>query len=165
MIKFKINGKFGGVMYLEGLDNIDRKILELLSSNARMSYVDIGNEINLSRVAAKMRVQSLEEKGIIEKYSIVINPQKIERTISTFFDIEIEPSKFLEIVDILKKLESITQIYQMTGNLKLHIHAIFSSDEELELFITNIIYKLPGIRNLSINTIINRIKDIKEIKL
>lgn len=152
-------------MYLKGLDNIDRKILELLSNNARISYVDISNEINLSRVAAKMRVQSLEERGIIEQYSIIINPQKIERTISTFFDMEVEPSKFSEVIHILKNLEPITQIYQMTGNLKLHIHAIFNSDEELEIFIANIIYNLPGIKNLNINTIINRIKDIKGIKL
>ena len=46
-------------MFLEGLDELDQKILERLIKNARMSYSQIGQEIGISRVAVKMRVQAL----------------------------------------------------------------------------------------------------------
>ena len=55
-------------MFLEGLDELDEKIVRLLLENARMSYSEIGQKVGLSRVAAKMRVQALEQRGIIEGY-------------------------------------------------------------------------------------------------
>ena len=64
-------------MFLDGLDQLDQKIVELLIRNARMSYSDIGQEIGISRVAVKSRIQALEQKGIIEEYTTIINPQKI----------------------------------------------------------------------------------------
>ena len=64
-------------MFLDGLDELDRKIVRLLIQNARMSYSEIGEQVGISRVAVKMRVQALEKKGIIEEYTAIINPQKI----------------------------------------------------------------------------------------
>lgn len=63
-------------MYLNGLDELDQKIIQLLVKNARMSYSDIGEKIGISRVAVKARIQALENKGIIEEYTTIINPQK-----------------------------------------------------------------------------------------
>lgn len=63
-------------MYLNGLDELDQKIIQLLVKNARMSYSDMGEKIGISRVAVKARIQALENKGIIEEYTTIINPQK-----------------------------------------------------------------------------------------
>ena len=62
-------------MYLDGLDELDQKIVRLLIENARVSYSDLGDKIGLSRVAVKARIQALERRGIIEEYTTVINPQ------------------------------------------------------------------------------------------
>ena len=56
-------------MYLDGLDTLDQKIVRLLIENARISYSDIGEKIGISRVAVKARIQTLEQKGIIEAVS------------------------------------------------------------------------------------------------
>ena len=64
-------------MFLDGLDELDRKIVRLLIGNARISYSDLGAQVGISRVAARMRVQALEKKGVIEEYTPVVNPQKI----------------------------------------------------------------------------------------
>ena len=64
-------------MFLDGLDELDQKILTLLIHNARMSYSDIGEQVGISRVAVKMRIRSLEERGVIEEYTTVINPQDV----------------------------------------------------------------------------------------
>ena len=62
-------------MYLNGLDELDQKIVGLLIENARISYSDIGQKVGISRVAVKARIQALEQKGVIEEYTTVINPQ------------------------------------------------------------------------------------------
>ena len=69
-------------MYLDGLDGLDRKIVQLLIENARISYSDIGEKIGISRVAVKSRIQALEQKGVIEKYTTVIYPPKISGAVS-----------------------------------------------------------------------------------
>ena len=72
----------GTLMYLNGLDELDQKIIQLLIENARISYSDIGKETGISRVAVKARIQALEKKGIIEEYTTIINPQKISGAVS-----------------------------------------------------------------------------------
>ena len=74
-------------MYLDGLDELDQKIIQLLIENARISYSDIGKETGISRVAVKARIQALEKKGVIEEYTTIINPQKISGAVSCYFEI------------------------------------------------------------------------------
>ncbi len=150
---------------INGLDEIDNKILQLLAENARASFVDIGKEVNLSRTAVKLRIQALESKGIIEKYSIIINPEKVGNTLAVFFDIEVNPIHLNEVCDILVENPYIIKMYQMTGNTSLHIHAMLESNEHLESFLKNVIYELPGIVNVRCSTIVSRIKDSKEIRI
>lgn len=64
-------------MFLDGLDELDQKIVQLLIKNARISYSELGEQVGISRVAVKMRVQALEKRGIIEEYTTIVNPQKI----------------------------------------------------------------------------------------
>ena len=122
-------------MYLNGLDELDQKIIQLLVKNARMSYSDIGDNIGISRVAVKARIQALENKGIIEEYTTIINPQKISGAVSCYFEIETKPDSFKEVTNILNKNDIVTQIYRVTGRDKLHVHAVASSNEEMEHFL------------------------------
>lgn len=152
-------------MYLNGLDELDQKIIQLLVKNARMSYSDIGEKIGISRVAVKARIQALENKGIIEEYTTIINPQKINGAVSCYFEIETKPDYFKEVTDILNKSSIVTQIYRVTGRDKLHVHAVASSNEEMEHFLQDVIDKLPGVLSCSCNTILSRVKDIKGLTL
>lgn len=152
-------------MFLEGLDELDQKIVRLLIQNARMSYSEIGKLVGISRVAVKMRVQALENHGIIEEYTAIINPQKISGAVSCYFEIETKPEAFALVTEQLRQSETITQIYRVTGRNKLHVHAVAASGEELERLIEDVIDPLPGVINCSCNMILSRIKDIKGLRL
>ena len=119
-------------MFLDGLDSLDQEIVQLLIENARASYSEIGDKVGLSRVAVKSRIQALEQRGIIEEYTTIINPQKISGAVSCYFEIESLPETLAEITEILKQNETITQVYRVTGKDKLHVHAVASSNEEME---------------------------------
>lgn len=152
-------------MFLEGLDEMDQKIVQLLIKNSRMSYSEIGKQVGISRVAVKMRVQSLENRGVIEEYTTIINPQKISGAVSCYFEIEMTPETLGEATDILRQNETITQIYRVTGKNKLHVHAVAASGEEMERLIEEVIDPLPGVTVCSCNIILSRIKDIKGLRL
>ena len=152
-------------MYLDGLDGLDQQIVGLLIENARISYSDIGEKIGISRVAVKARIQALEQKGIIEEYTTVINPQKISGAVSCYFELEVEPAQFSAVVDTLRASDTVTQIYQVSGRSKLHVHAVASGQEELETFLAQVIHRLPGVIDMNCNIILSRIKDIKGLRL
>ena len=152
-------------MYLDGLDELDQKIIRLLIENARISYSDIGEETGISRVAVKARIQALEKRGVIEEYTTIINPQKISGAVSCYFEIETKPEYLAQVTDILYKNDTVSQIYRVTGRDRLHVHAVASSGDEMEYFLHNFIDPLPGIISCSCNMILSRIKDIKGLRL
>ena len=152
-------------MDLDGFDELDQKIIQLLIENARISYSDIGKETGISRVAVKARIQALEKKGVIEEYTTIINPQKISGAVSCYFEIETKPDDLAQVTDILHANNIVTQIYRVTGRNKLHVHAVASSSDEMEQFLRTVIDALPGVISCSCNTILSRIKDIKGLRL
>ena len=152
-------------MYLNGLDELDQKIVQLLIENARISYSDIGEKTGISRVAVKARIQALEKKGVIEEYTTIINPQKISGAVSCYFEIETKPEHLPQVTNLLYQNDIVTQIYRVTGRDRLHVHAVASSSDEMEHFLHNVIDALPGMISCSCNTILSRIKDIKGLRL
>lgn len=152
-------------MFLDGIDEVDQKIVQLLIKNARMSYSDIGQQVGISRVAVKSRIKALEEKGVIEEYTAIINPQKISGAVSCYFEIELSPEHFEAAVNILRENPIITQIYRVTGRCRLHVHAVASSNEEMDNLLARVIDPLPGLLSCSCNIILSRIKDIKGLRL
>ena len=152
-------------MFLYGLDDLDQKIIRCLIQNARMPYSEIGQQVGISRVAVKMRVQALEKKGIIEEYTTIINPQKISGAISCYFEIETVPDTLEEVISILKKNDTVTQIYRVTGKSRIHVHAVSPSQEELEQLLHGTMDHLPGVLECSTNIILSRVKDIKGLRL
>ena len=152
-------------MFLDGLDDLDQKIIRCLIQNARMPYSEIGQQVGISRVAVKMRVQALEKKGIIEEYTTIINPQKISGAISCYFEIETVPDTLEEVISILEKNDTVTQIYRVTGKSRLHVHAVSPSQEELEQLLHGTMDHLPGVLECSTNIILSRVKDIKVLRL
>ena len=152
-------------MFLDGLDELDQQIVKLLIRNARMSSSEIGQKIGISRGAVRSRVQALEQAGIIEEYTTVINPQKISGAISCYFEIETVPDTLPEVAALLEQNDTVTQIYRVTGKSKLHVHAVASSSEEMEELMYGTMDKLPGVVECSCNMIFSRIKDIKGLRL
>ena len=159
------SGKGGAAMFLEGLDELDRKIVTLLIENARLSYSDIGQKVGISRVAVKARIQALEQRGVIEEYTTIVNPQKISGAVSCYFEIETRPEAFAQVADILRDDDTVTQVYRVTGRSKLHVHAVAASGEEMEALMAQVIDPLPGVLSCSCNIILSRIKDVKGLRL
>ncbi len=152
-------------MFLEGLDELDRKIVTLLIENARLSYSDIGQKVGVSRVAVKARIQALEQRGVIEEYTTIVNPQKISGAVSCYFEIETRPEAFAQVAAILRDNDTVTQVYRVTGRSKLHVHAVAASGEEMEAFISQVVDRLPGVVSCTCNSILSRIKDVKGLRL
>lgn len=146
-------------------DKVDQQILELLIENSRTSLIEISEKVGLSRVAVKNRIDALEKNGVIEQYTVILNPEKVGRNVSVFFDIQVKPSCLNDVADVLIAEDAVTDVYLMTGASKLHVHAVLEMNQDLEHFVLEKLYPLPGIEHISSDLIVSRIKTRKGIRV
>lgn len=147
------------------LDQIDQRIIEILIENGRMSYVDIGKELNISRVAVRDRVNHLMDNGVIEKFTAVINAEKVGKSVSAFFEVDCEPAFLVEVAQKLADNPSVASCYQMTGPSTLHMHVLVNDFNALEHFINNELYALEGISRVESHILLRRFKSRIGLKL
>lgn len=147
------------------IDKYDQQILNLLSDNGRMSYVDIAKELNLSRVAIRDRVNRLIDNDIIEKFSVVINSDKVGKTVSAFFEVECEPKSLVSVAETLAENPNVASCYQMTGPSKLHMHVLVDDFDQLEHFTNQELYSLQGITSVDSHILLKRFKSRTGMKL
>ncbi|GED15335.1 Lrp/AsnC family transcriptional regulator [Aneurinibacillus migulanus] len=147
------------------IDDIDRKIIGLLHENGRISYTDLAKEVGLSRVAVQSRVNALIESGIIERFTAVINPARVGIQISAFFNVDVEPRHLHEVAEQLAAETSVTSLYHMTGPSTLHMHGMFANMKEMEDFMQNTLYSMPGIARVESQMLIKRYKSRMGMKL
>lgn len=147
------------------LDKIDKMILSALHSNSRISYTDLAKKVSLSRVAVQARVQAMMENGLLEKFTIVINPEKFGIQVSAFFNVEVEPQYLMKVAAQLANEPCVTSLYHMTGPSKLHMHGLFASNREMQQFLQEKVYPLPGITSVETQILIKRYKSRMGMKL
>ena len=146
-------------------DDIDKILLNELIEDGRLSYVELAEKTNISRVAVKDRIDSMKENGIIEKFSVVINSEKIGKNVSAFFDIDVEPYQLEKVALNLANNENVASIYQMTGPSTLHTHVLVEDFSNLENFINKELYSVKGITRVDSHVILKRFKSRTGYKL
>ncbi len=134
--------------HLDGLDEYDQEIINLLIEDGRMSYADLGRRVNLSRAAVRERVRALQERGVIERFTLVVNPKKVGRSISAFFEIDVEPKTLADVAHTLAKNVNVLSVNQMTGPSTLHVHAALADSGHLQEFLQSAIYSIQGITHV-----------------
>ena len=80
-------------MHIEGIDEIDKKILDIIKDNARLTYSEIGELAGISRVSVKTRMKIMQEKGF-KKPILVTSAFHMERSVLNFQKEGIEPIPF-----------------------------------------------------------------------
>ena len=146
-------------------DEIDKIIIQELVEDGRLSYVELAEKVGLSRVAVKDRIRNLINKGVIEKFTAVINSEKFGQNISAFFDVGVEPMKLQEVAQNLADNTNVASIYQMTGPSTLHMHVLVEDFRMLEAFINDELYSVKGITRVESSIILKRYKSRNGYKL
>ena len=88
------------------IDKIDKKIIELLMDDSRITNVQIAQKIKRSESTVRQRMTKLVERGIIKRFSIMINPIAFGYNTEAFVGINTNPSKLLKVIKSLKKIKS-----------------------------------------------------------
>ena len=108
---------------------------------------------------------ALEARGVIEGYTVIVNPQRLGSAVSCYYEIETCPEALPRVIAALQDCPSITQIYRVTGACRLHVHAVAASQEELETLTCEVLDQLSGVERIESSVILSRVKDVKGLRL
>lgn len=138
------------------IDDIDKKIMQLLQHNARMSISQISKEVSMSQPSVKERILKLEEKNIISGYTTVFNLRDLNRGTTTFILLKTEHCQ--EIVDFCKEAMEVTDLFRISGEYNYLIKVQTASIEELAEFQDSLIKLGPSKSHISMKNIMeNRV--------
>jgi Lrp/AsnC family transcriptional regulator, leucine-responsive regulatory protein len=135
------------------LDEIDRRLLEELGADGRLTMAELGRRINLSPPAVAERVQRLERSGVITGYKAVIDPKAIGYPLAAVVRVRPASRQLHTIPEVARDTPEVVECYRITGEdcffLKLHLRSIDDLEEILDRFVefgqttTSIIHSAP----------------------
>ncbi|HUX82658.1 MAG TPA: Lrp/AsnC family transcriptional regulator, partial [Halothiobacillus sp.] len=140
------------------MNRLDTEIVSLLIKNGRMSFAEIARRVGVTRAHVRDRVQALQDEGVIEQFTAVINPEKMGKTVSTFLDIKVAPQGIEQIADELADQPEIASLYIMSDMKSLHVHALTDTYERLHEFVREQIFSREHILSVDSLTLLKRIK-------
>ncbi len=145
-------------MHINGIDDKDNAIINLLLKDARMSYSDIGAAVGLSRTAVKNRVAALEKSGIISGYRAIINPQESPEMMIFIVNIETKAEYFDEAKQLFATAPETVTLVQTTGTCRLVAICVAPDVKAMRTFVNRIYKETQGITYINANSVLDVVK-------
>ena len=145
---------------MDKIDKLDRKILGILSLNARIPFKDVATECGVSRAAIHQRVQHLIENGVIVGSGFHVNPKSLGYTTCTYVGLNLERgSMYREVVERISSIPEVIECHFTTGSYTMLVKLFAKDNEQLMDLLNNKIQSIPGV--VSTETLISLEQSIK----
>jgi Lrp/AsnC family leucine-responsive transcriptional regulator len=148
------------------LDHIDRKIINLLQDNGRMTNAQLAKEIGLSPPPMLERVRKLEKNGIIRKYVALVDPKKLDLGTIAFVSVSLslhQKRAIQHFVSEIQKIPEILECYHITGEEDYLLKVVIKDIEHYERFLVEKLTPLSGISKIKTSFILNTLKQNTKI--
>ena len=142
-----------------GLDQIDNMIVNMLRENARLTFSEIGKAAGISRVAAKNRIEQLEENGVIRGYHADLDLRALPNGIRFLLDIEASPEYYTEVIETLAASSMLHEIYGTSGKSHIHVVGVAPNSETLGKYANYLYRTTKGIREMNWQILVTTYKN------
>lgn len=146
------------------IDSIDRKILEILQENAKITNAQLSKEVGLSPAPTLERVKKLENYGIIESYHARLNNETIGLGVSTFVTVSLNGHKKEHITRFVEKVSVIPEVvecHHITGQGDFILKVVAENISSYQKLLVEVINEIPEIDNTQSTMVLSTFKDTK----
>ena len=140
------------------MDDTDKKIIAEYLKDARVSYREVAKRLQLAVGTVLTRTKKLENDGIIESYSAVLNHDKLGYEIVAISEITVSKGKLIEVENAIAKLSPTCAVYDVTGENDVIIISKFKSREEMSDF-TKKLLSMSNVERTNSRIVLNTIKE------
>jgi len=151
-----------------GLDDIDRRILEILQRQGRITNVKLAQEVGLSQASALERVRKLEERGYIQGYVALLNPDMVGRGTLAWALVSLSYHKLKSVeafVEALSKNEDVLECYHVTGEDDYLIKVLVPDIASYREFLLNLLERDLGVAHVKTMMVLDTTKRETRIPL
>lgn len=151
---------------MEKIDNLDRKILEIIMRNARIASKDVAQECGVSRAAIHQRIQRMIDLNVITGSGYNVDPKILGYRTCTYIGVNLERGAlYREVVPELEKIPEIVECHFTTGPYTILIKLFARDNEHLMELLNYKIQVIPGVVGtetlISLDHSISRVLPVK----
>ena len=143
------------------MDTIDKKIIEILQKNARTPKSDIAKKLKMAASSIWERIKKLEDKKIINHYSVVLNHKALNQNVLAFVTIAINSANWSEEFEAeMLKIKHIEELHEIIGE-DSYIAKIRARDiEQLSDILKNKIGKIEVVKSTKTTISVSDVKNL-----
>lgn len=153
---------------LSKIDKIDRQILSILQKNGRTTNQEIAEQANLSTAACWRRMRVLEEEGVINRYSAILDRRSLGLNFCIFVHVTLSRHKTQNVKQfeqaILKRPE-VLECYATTGGEDFILKVVTADIDAYDAFLEKFLFTLPGISQVKSSITLREIKSGTELPI
>ena len=143
---------------MTSIDETDKKIIAEYLKDARVSYREVAKRLQLAVGTVLTRTKKLENDGIIESYSAVLNHDKLGYEIIAISEITVSKGKLTEVENAIAKLTPTCAVYDVTGENDVILISKFKSRDEMSNF-TKKLLSMSNVERTNSRIVLNTIKE------
>ncbi len=155
------------------LDKIDRKILEVLQANGRLTNLEVAEQVSLSPSPCLRRIRRLEETGVIRQYAALLEPRKIGLGLLAYVNVRLEKQggapKGKTPADLFRAAieiwPEVVACYAMTGEMDFLLKVYVEDMEHFSRFMKDQLLSHPVVIDVKSSFALERIKDTTALPL
>ena len=145
------------------LDDVDGRLLDILHQDARTSIADLARALNMSAPSVSERLKRLKESGVIQDFTIAVDPKMLGYALSFYIRIRPLPGQLAKVVAMIQAIAAIVECDRVTGDdcfiVKFHVR----STDELEHMIDQLLpYAQPNTSLIQSSPVKRRLPPLAE---
>ena len=142
------------------IDDIDKRIADLLSRDGRMTSTDISRAIgHITERSVRYRIDRLRRMGVLEVCAVPI-PGKLGFNVTADVFIEVEPGKVVSVARQIAEFENITYVACSTGSNDISVQVVARDNSELFDFVNDVLGQIGGVRKTTTSVVPLVIKNV-----
>ncbi len=143
------------------LDDYDRRILDVLQRDARVSNQQLAREVGLSPSPCWRRVRRLEDEGYIEQYVARLSRQQLGFPVLAYVQISLEdhhPDTVREFDEVIRRSEQVQECCSMSGQYDYLIKVVARDMDDYEDFLSGTLLRLAGVQSANTSFVLKQKK-------
>ncbi|MCD6348280.1 MAG: Lrp/AsnC family transcriptional regulator [Candidatus Korarchaeota archaeon] len=129
------------------IDEKDRRILNYLLENGRMSLKEIGEKLGISDVAVRKRIKKMEENGVIKGYTVRVDPRALGYSVVSLTGVDVEPGDLIRVARELTGREYVKSAWITAGDHSIMLEIWAKDEAEMDSIIEEI-SKMKGVTKI-----------------
>lgn len=137
-----------GLNRMSETDPLDLKIIKALENDGRVSFMDLARKLKMNESTIRKRVLALQRKGIIRRFTIELDPEKIGLKTRAMVGVDVEPTELLNAVQKLCEIPEIRSVATSTGDHMIMTEIWTSNGRSLTEILVKKVGTIKGIRRI-----------------